>query len=257
MGLDSIMEDTMEVSADWALIEHGPVPLRCWWAEPRSIPLERNDLDQKRVVLVLPEVFGVNAWVRAVAERISSQGIPTLAMPLFARTAPGLDLGYSDADLVEGRRHKEATTAEQIMADVSTAMVWLQKQKPGAQLSLVGFCFGGQAALLAASLPGVSSTFNFYGAGVSRTAPGGGQPALERLPMVHGRLTCFCGTADPLIPADDRAAIQAALHSEDPSAQRFRYLEMEGADHGFMCDARSSYQREAAEQGWQVLLNTL
>ena len=244
--------------ADWVLLDSGPVPLRCWWAtpDPHSHDFVSKS-HQNRVVIVLPEVFGVNAWVRSVAERISSQGIPALAMPLFARTAPGLNLGYSDADLVEGRRHKDATTAEQILADVGTAIHWLQAQKLGVQISVVGFCFGGHAAVLAATLPAVRSTFNFYGAGVSRMRPGGGPPTLELLSTVPGRLTCFCGTADPLIPAEDRAAIQAALHLEDPSAQRFRYLEMEGADHGFMCEARSSYNLEAAEHGWQVLLNTM
>ena len=75
---------------------------------------------------MLPEVFGLNAWVRSVADRLAAQGIPALAMPLFARSAPALDLDYSDPALVEGRRHKDLTTAAQILSDCSAAMHWLQ-----------------------------------------------------------------------------------------------------------------------------------
>ena len=122
---------------------------------------------------------------------------------------------------------------------------------------MVGFCFGGHAALLAATLPAVKHSFDFYGAGVSRMRPGGGPPSLALLPSIQGQLTCLCGTADPLIPAEDRAAIQAALRESDPEGDRLRYVELEGADHGFMCDARSSYNPEAARCGWQLLERSL
>ena len=245
-------------AAGWVQITDAAVPLRCWWS---PATLEKHDIEpiptRNRVVIVLPEVFGVNAWLRSVADRLAGAGVAALALPLFERTAPGLDLGYSDAELAEGRRHKEATTAEQILADVSAAIAWLQRQGPQWQISVVGFCFGGHAALLAASLPEVRHSFDFYGAGVSRMRPGGGPPSLELLPEVEGSLTCLCGTADPLIPEPDRAATQRALAAQDPSGERFRYVELAGADHGFMCEARSSFQAAAAARGWQLLLATL
>ena len=137
----------------------------------------KHTSDLERVFIVLPEVFGVTSWVRSVADRLAAAGVPALALPLFARTAPGLDLSYAEQDLVEGRRHKDATTADQILADVSVAMDWLQKHCPRAEIQIVGFCFGGHAALIAATLPGVAATFDFYGAGVSRMRPGGGPPS--------------------------------------------------------------------------------
>ena len=47
----------------WVQIEQGPVPLRCWWNNPQK--------ESKHVVLVLPEVFGVNSWVRSVVDRLA------------------------------------------------------------------------------------------------------------------------------------------------------------------------------------------
>ena len=146
----------------WVQIEQGPVPLRCWWNNPQK--------ESKHVVLVLPEVFGVNSWVRSVVDRLAEQGIPALAMPLFARTAPELELGYSDDDLVEGRRHKEQTTAQQILDDASTSLNWLKQQYSQSKITVVGFCFGGHAALITSTLLDVDITFNFYGAGVTITS---------------------------------------------------------------------------------------
>ena len=100
-------------SSGWVGLANGDVPLRCWWAEPEA---RANDIESEqsinRVYVVLPEVFGVNAWVRSVADRLAVQGHPALAVPLFARTAPDLELGYESSDLAQGRRHKDATITD-------------------------------------------------------------------------------------------------------------------------------------------------
>jgi carboxymethylenebutenolidase len=195
----------------------------------------------------------VNAWVRGVADRLAAAGVSALAMPLFARTAPQLELGYDSESLAEGRHHKDQTRAASILADLAAAAQWLQA-RGYARLTVVGFCFGGHAALLAATLPEVHSSIDFYGAGVCQGRPGGGGPSLDLLPQVTGRLLCVCGTADALIPSEDQRRIAAALQTVDPAGQRLRYVAMEGADHGFMCEARSSFHPAAAERGWALLL---
>ena len=242
-------------SSGWVDLANGAVPLRCWWAEPEG---SANDIDSKslinRVYIVLPEVFGVNAWVRSVADRLAAQGYPALAVPLFSRTAPDLELAYDASDLAEGRRHKDATTSDQILADVAAAVSWFRAHYPQAAIQVVGFCFGGHAAFLAATLPGVEHAFDFYGAGVSRMRPGGGEPSLALLPEIKARLTCVFGTADPLIPLEDREAIGVALSKVDPACQRLRFVEYAGADHGFMCEARSAFSPQASAQGWRLLL---
>ena len=61
-------------------------------------------------------------------------------------------------------------------------------------------------------------------------------------------------TADPLIPFEDREAIGVALRKVDPARQRLRFVEYAGADHGFMCEARSTFNPQASAQGWRLLL---
>ena len=249
------MESSELVRSDWVEVLNGLLRLRCWWAEP---DVAANDIDSKssinRIYIVLPEVFGVNAWVRSVADRLAAHGCPALAVPLFARTAPDLELAYEPSDLTQGRRYKDATTTEQILGDVAAAVGWLRARYPQASVHVVGFCFGGHAAFLAATLPGVEHAFDFYGAGVNRMRPGGGEPSLALLPEIQARLTCVFGTADPLIPAEDREAIGDALCREDPAGDQLRVVECAGADHGFMCEARSSFNPQASAQGWRLLL---
>ena len=149
-------------SSRWIELVNGGVPLRCWWAEP---DVTANDIELKslvnRVYIVLPEVFGVNGWVRSVADRLAAHGHPALVIPLFARTAPDLELSYEPSDLAQGRRHKDATTTEQILGDVAAAVSWLGVRYPQAAVHVVGFCFGGHAAFLAATLPGVKHAVSY------------------------------------------------------------------------------------------------
>ena len=120
-------------------------------------------------MIVLPEIFGLNGWVRGVADRLSATGVPALAMPLFARTAPDLELGYDPESTNEGRRHKEATTTAGILADVQASIDWLRQalgsRDQPLRITVVGFCFGGHAALLAATLADVHVSLILWGRG--------------------------------------------------------------------------------------------
>lgn len=240
------------VRSGWQLLA-GPedLPLRCWW----SLPAGRAP---RAAVLVLPEVFGLNGWVRSVADRLAAAGYAALAMPLFARTAPDLELDYDAAGLAEGRRHRDAVTADQVLADLDCAIQWLQRQPglEGRPLGCVGFCFGGHLAMLAATLPQVAATCDFYGARVSTFRPGGGDPTLALLPAVRGELLCLAGANDPLMPATELAAIDramAAAWTAEPG-RRLHQLVLPEAGHGFMCEARGDFQPEAAGLGWAAML---
>jgi carboxymethylenebutenolidase len=243
-----------EIGSWHALTPLGPaqVPLETWLALPPAG-------QPKAGLLVLPEVFGINAWVRSVAGRLAQAGYAAMAVPLFARTAPGLELGYDEAGLREGRAHKERTTTADLWEDLRLAADGLRQQVPGLPdgLGCVGFCFGGHVAMLAATLPSIAASVDFYGAGVASGRPGGGPPTLELLPSVRGRLLCVCGSEDALIPPADAAAIDAALAAVNAgrSVERAHRLLTLQAGHGFLCEARADFRPASAARGWQAMLD--
>jgi len=202
-------------------------------------------------VLVLPEVFGVNGWVRSVADRLAAEGYAALALPIFARTAPDLELGYDAEGLALGREHRDAVTAQAFLDDARRAIAFLQGQQPLAcrGIGVVGFCIGGHLALLAATLPEVAATCAFYGARVSNFRPGGGEPTLAVVPQIAGDLLFIAGDQDPLIPPEELQAIDDAFVGD-----RQRLVVALGAGHGFLCEARADYHPEAAAMGWRELL---
>jgi carboxymethylenebutenolidase len=239
------------VTAGWQELQPAGGPrLRCWWARPARQP-------PRAAVLVLPEVFGLNGWVRGVAERLAAEGYGALALPIFARTAPDLDVGYDEAGLAAGRKHRDQVSAAGFLADARAAIAWLQAQ-PGLDrpVGCVGFCFGGHLALLAATLPQVAACCDAYGARVSSFRPGGGEPTLAVVPEIPGHLLCLVGDQDPLMPPEERRVIAAALAADAarrPQLER-QLIVAPGAGHGFFCEARPDYHPEAAAQGWQALL---
>ena len=80
---------------------------------------------------------------------------------------------------------------------------------------------------------------------------------MELFSKTSGKLTCICGTGDPLIQQADRISIKDALSKEDPSQSRLSYVEIEDADHGFMCEQRASFNPNASAIGWKLLMNEL
>lgn len=221
--------------------------LRVWLALPNGPPPSAG-------VLVLPEVFGINGWVRSVAGRLAAAGFAALAVPLFARTAPELELGYDAEGLSLGRSHKERTSREELLRDLSRAADWFPAQlaDPGAPLGCLGFCFGGHVAMLAATLPRLAAIVDCYGAGVVAGSPGGGSPTLDLVPTIPGRLLCICGEGDPLIPPEQVEAIARQLERSGP--ERHRLIRVPEAGHGFLCEARSDHHPAAAARSWRELL---
>ena len=120
-------------------------------------------------------------------------------------------------------------------------------------LGCVGFCFGGHLAMLAATLPVIAASCDFYGARVSTDRPGGGPPTLADVPQIQGRLWCFCGDQDPLMPPEELSAIDAAL-AREPGG-RHRFVLAQGASHGYMCEARGDFHPNAAAAGWKAMLS--
>ena len=111
---------------EWVSIDNNGLKLRSWWSSKGT---SADDIDSissaNRVYIVLPEVFGLNSWVRSVVDRLAAQGIPALAIPLLARLASDLDLSYKASDLAQVRRYEAATCTSPVLGGWFVAISWL------------------------------------------------------------------------------------------------------------------------------------
>ncbi|MEA5569554.1 dienelactone hydrolase family protein [Calothrix sp. UHCC 0171] len=202
-------------------------------------------------IVVLQEIFGVNAHIRQVTERIAREGYVAIAPALFERQAPGFETGYTPADVEVGREYAWGQTqAQQLLSDIQAAINYL-KTRPNVKqngFGCIGFCFGGHVAYLAATLPDIRATASFYGARITSATPGGGNPTLSVTPNISGTLYAFFGMEDGSIPVAEVNQIEAELQKYQIPHRVFRY---DGAEHGFFCDHRASYNPVAASDAWE------
>lgn len=204
-------------------------------------------------VVVIQEIFGVNSHIRDVTERFAKQGYVAIAPAIYQRLAPDFETGYTAEAVQLGRRYKEQTQVSELLGDIQAAIDYLKAQPFVRRdaTGCIGFCFGGHVAYLAATLPDIKATASFYGAGITNSTPGGGEPTITRTKDITGTVWVFFGTSDASIPVEQVDQIEAELQKHHIPHRVFRYT---GADHGFFCDQRASYSPEAAADAWKQVL---
>ena len=183
-------------------------------------------------VVVLQEIFGVNAHIRAVADGYAADGYLAVAPATFFRVKPGVELGYTTEDVQAGAALKaavEALPAPGVLQDIQAS---IDHAARAGKVGIVGYCYGGLLAWRAAcELDGLSAAAPYYGGGTTTMAA-----EMARTPKVP--VMAHYGDRDKHIPVDTVQAFQAA-HPEVT-------VHVYAADHGFNCDHRGSYDAAAA-----------
>ena len=183
-------------------------------------------------LVVIQEIFGVNSHIKKVTDGFAADGYAAIAPALFDRVERDFETGYAPADIERGRMVRGKLQIEDAVKDIAAAVTELQKT--GLKVGVVGYCFGGTMAWLAATrIPGVAAAASFYGGGVADAA--GEQP---RCPVIF-----HFGETDASIPKDHWDRIKA----QHPTLPMHIYP----AGHGFSCDERGSYHEPSARQARQ------
>jgi carboxymethylenebutenolidase len=188
---------------------------------------EAGNINAPRALVVVQEIFGVNAHMRLVSERLAGFGYHVLSPALFDRTERHVELGYEAADRDKGVALRASIPTDAVLADI-TATAAAFGPKP---VGIIGYCWGGSLAWL-----GATRTKNF------KAASGwyGAQIAQHRNETPNCPVQLHFGEVDQGIPLADVEAIKTA-HPEIPV---FIYP---GAGHGFACEERASYSGADAE----------
>ena len=193
---------------EWIHLDTAAGPVRAWRARPQRPP--------RGAVIVLQEIFGVNAHIRAATDGFAGHGFVAMAPALFDPVQPEVELGYGDAGVTRGRELVAELGSDTALQVVAAAARWLREA--GHHPGVVGYCWGGSMAFLANTRLGLPAV-SYYGA---RTMPFIGESARAAL-MFH------FGGRDASIPADDIARHRAL----QPHAGIFVYP---NAGHAFNRD---------------------
>jgi carboxymethylenebutenolidase len=178
-------------------------------------------------LVVVQEIFGVNAHIRRVCDGFAADGYVALAPALFDRVEPGYETGYGQDDIDRGRNVRQKLGWDLMVTDTRAAVE--QLKKTGAKVGVIGYCMGGSMAWLAATrIPGVAAAVGYYGGAVAEFAD-----ESPRCPVL-----LHFGESDATIPRDQWDKIRDA----QPTVPMHIYP----AGHGFNCDARGSYHEPSA-----------
>ena len=181
--------------------------------------------DARRGGLVLvQEIFGVTDHIQELAQTYADDGYEVLAPSLFDRRAPGFQAGYDEDGIAKGRRLSEATPWTEVESDLCACVASLT-----GPIFVVGYCWGGTAAWLAAArVPGVSAVSSYYGRRIPELIS-----EAPKCPII-----LHYGRSDPTIPPETVMEIRERY----PDLGVHEY----DAGHGFASDRREDFVGDAA-----------
>jgi carboxymethylenebutenolidase len=182
----------------------------------------------KGALVVVQEIFGVNSHIRNVADTFAELGYVAIAPAIFDRATPGIELGYDQAGIDAGLKARAAIPIEATLADLQAA---IDAVEDVGKVGIVGYCWGGTLAYLAAGqLAGLSAAVGYYGGQIASSF-------LEVEPKIPTML--HFGETDHGIPLSD---VQKIIDRYEAIP-----VHVYPAGHGFNCDQRGSYDKPSAE----------
>ncbi len=176
-------------------------------------------------IVVIQEIFGVNAHIRNVTDGYAAEGYVAIAPSLFDRVRRGIELGYTPPEMQEGFGYVMQLKPEDVLKDVAAAIAVVRH---AGRVGVVGYCWGGRVAYVAAAELPLAGAVSYYGGGITQV--------LDKKPKVP--VMYHFGERDKHITAADVEKIKAA-HPEG-------IFHVYPADHGFSCDMRGSYDAPSA-----------
>lgn len=195
--------------------------LKAWRAAPSGKP--------KGAIVVVMEIFGVNHHIRDVTERYAREGYLVIAPAMFDRYSRDFDVGYGPDDMAKAFAIYPKIDMPKAVLDIEAARAAVSS---AGKTGVVGFCFGGTAAWLAATRLKFDAAACYYGGNIAGFAT----------EKPHCPVIMHFGSKDTHIPMDKVEEIKKA----QPNVPVHVY----DADHGFSCNERGSFDKPAHELAW-------
>lgn len=186
-------------------------------------------------IVLLQEIFGINATIREIADYYAEEGYVVLAPDLFWRQEAGVELGYGAEDWQKAFGFYQGFDQDLGVADIGAAIETLRaRPECNGPVGALGFCLGARLAYLTACRCDVEAAVGYYGMGIEQH--------LGEAENIRGRLVLHFAENDEYCPAAARQDIQAALEGRD-KVELYLYP---GVDHAFARPASEHYHKPSA-----------
>lgn len=184
-------------------------------------------------IVLIQEIWGVNAHIRAVADQYALDGYVVLAPDMFWRLERGVDLAYDEAGSGKAVGLLRSVDLDLATADIASAVDAL-RGLPGVtgKVATLGFCIGGQLAYRVDATAKPDATVVYYGGGI--------QDNLDLADKISQPILFHYAGLDKLIPQSAIAAVKAKF-ADGGKASYFDYPD---SNHGFNCWGRPAYHQK-------------
>lgn len=198
-------------------------------AEPEGAP--------KGAIVVIQEIFGVNAGIRRKCDHWASLGYLALAPDLFWRLEPGVEL---DPDVEEEFRQALDLMGrfdqDRGIGDIEAVIRAARARLGGdGKVGCVGYCLGGRLAFMTAARTDVDASVGYYAVGVDNL--------LREKHAISNPLMLHIAGADHFVGPE----VQKAMHEGLDDHPKVALHDYPGEDHGFAAEMGKRRSEAAAK----------
>ncbi|MXO60498.1 dienelactone hydrolase family protein [Altererythrobacter salegens] len=192
----------------------GDATFDCYLARPAGTP--------KAAIIVIQEIFGVNAGIRRKCDKLAEDGYLALAPDLFWRIEPGVEL---DPD-IEAELHQAFGLMGKFdqnagIRDIEATIRYARSTGGCEKVGAVGYCLGGRLAFMTAARTDADACVGYYAVGVDGL--------LREKHAIANPLMLHIPTADGFVPPE----VQQAMHEGLDDHPKVTLHDYDGLDHGF------------------------
>ncbi len=238
---DAIQTDTNGLKVGDATVQVPDGAMPVYYARPANVA-------NPPVILVCMEIFGLHEYIKDVTRRLGHLGALAVA-PDYYFTMGDLT---KVTDMQQLFPKVNSLKDDTLFTDLDATVAWAKSQGGDTgRLGVMGFCRGGRNVWhYSTHNPDLKAGVAFYGTLVDKSdaAP---KNSIELASEVKEPVLGLYGDADAGIKVEDVKAMEAALKAAGKTAEFHIYP---GAPHGFHADYRPSYNKAAAEDGWNQMI---
>ena len=196
----------------------------------------RSAGEPRAAIVVIQEIFGVNAGIRRKCDRLAEDGYLALAPDLFWRLEPSVELDPDEeAEFKRALELMGRFDQDQGVADIEATIRHARRDLGVPKVGVVGYCLGGRLAFMVAARTDADASVGYYAVGIPELLR-------EKHAIAHPLMLHLAG-ADHFVPPEAQAAIHEGLE-DHPKVTLHDYP---GEDHGFATEIGARRREQAAK----------